>query len=572
MKKYVYASPIPPEISDKFGFYSDLLKTLLYGRGIANIQEAERFLNPDYDNHVHDPYLLKDMDKAVSRICDAINRNELIAIWSDYDADGIPGAVVINDFFREIGYKNFIIYIPDRHTEGFGLNSEGVKELVKKGVKLLITIDCGIADYREAKEIKDHGIDLIITDHHEPGEIIPEAFAIINPKQVQCVYPEKMLCGSGVIFKLIQALLKSGNFKVREGREKWLLDMVGLATLSDMVPLKGENRVFAHYGLKVLRKSPRLGLMKLLRVLKVDQRNISEDDIGFTITPRINAASRMGVPMDAFKLLSTLDEVEADTYAIHLNKINDDRKGVVASMVKEVKKIMSERLLVGKQNVIVIGNPKWRPSLLGLVANSLMSDHGVPVFLWGREGGDAIKGSCRSPGGIGVLDIMQATTSVFEDYGGHKLSGGFSISFEKVHLLEDELERAYEKVRSKRESSKHEDVITIDRKLSLDEVTWQTYNEIEKLSPFGVGNPKPLFMFEDIQAEEIKFFGKDKNHLEIVFNVKKGRKIKAISFFFDKGKFSKEPKVGEKFKMIASFEKSFFRSYPELRLRVEDVL
>src|SRR3989338_2122974 len=390
MPKYAVRGGLSDEIEKNLLAYSPLLRQLLVGRGIVSAEEAEKFLNPHYENHSHDPFLMKDMEKAVERILKVVKDDERIAIFSDYDADGIPGAVVLHDFFKRIGHLNFENYIPDRHGEGFGLNASAIRELHESGCRLLITIDCGITDTEEVAHAIELGMDVIITDHHLPGAEIPHAYAILNPKQADCRYPEKMLCGSGVIFKLIQALcfeIRNSKFDIPEtifpaGQEKWLLDMVGLATLSDMVPLTGENRVFAHFGLKVLRKSPRKGLRELLSVLRLNRSELTEDDIGFSISPRINAASRMGVPMDAFRLFATSDEAEAATLARHLDKMNTERKGKVASLVKEVRRTVEER---GEGKVIVAGNPNWRPALLGLVANSLAEDMHCPVFLWGRE-------------------------------------------------------------------------------------------------------------------------------------------------------------------------------------------
>ena len=359
----------------------DLVDHLLHYRNIREPEEKHGFLNPNYDLQTHDPFLLKDAEKAARRIIKAIENNEKVVVYSDYDGDGIPAGVVYHDFFKKIGFKNFINYIPHRHNEGFGLNVEAVEQFVKDGVKLLITLDCGISDVEAVRVGSEKGIDIIITDHHEPHEELPPAFAIVDHKQKDCNYPEKILCGSGVGFKLIQAILKINRFGLKEGQEKWFLDMVGLATLSDMVPLVGENRVFAGYGLMVLRKSPRKGLMRLLSHLKIAQRFLTEDDVGFMITPRINAASRMGVPMDAFRLLATDDDEEAHKYVEHLDKINNERKGTVAAIVKEVKKIINERHRDNPRSVIVVGNPEWRPSLLGLVANTCSEEFGRPAFL-----------------------------------------------------------------------------------------------------------------------------------------------------------------------------------------------
>ncbi len=572
-----------PELSEDerklLSAYPELLQKLLFHRGLSSESEAEEFLNPDYAA-VHDPYLMKDMDKAVDRVLSAIKTNEKIVIFSDYDADGIPGAVVLHDFFRKIGYENFENYIPHRHEEGFGLNMEAIEEFAKQEVKVLITIDCGVADVKEIAKGKELGIDVIITDHHLPLDEELDVFALLNPKQKGCEYPEKMLCGSGVIFKFVQGMLQDEEFKkyianmnieIKDGWDKWLLDMVGLATLSDMVPLKGENRIFAYYGLKVLRKSPRVGLMKLLSKMKTNQKHLVEDDIGFTISPRINAASRMGIPMDAFRLLSTNDEIEADQLSDHLNKINDERKGMVASMIKEMKHKLSQKCQgVALPKVIVMGNPNWKPALLGLAANTLMRDHARPVFLWGREGGEMIKGSCRSDGSVNLVELMRcATPATFIDFGGHKMSGGFSVSHDKIHLLEDELERAYEKALVEKSMSADG---MIDHILTFDEVNWKTYGIVEKLAPYGEANPKPLFLFKNSEIKDVKQFGKEKNHIELGFHNFEEKRIPAISFFAGDNPAIMKLKAGDRIDLVACLEKSMFRNFPELRLRIVDIL
>ena len=398
----------------------DLVDRLLFYRDIKTPEEKDKFLNPDYEKHIHDPFLLKDAEKAAKRIIEAIENNEKIVIYSDYDADGIPAGVIFHDLFKKIGFNNFTNYIPHRHDEGFGLNTDAIEEFAKDNVDLLITLDCGISDMEAVKLASEKGIDVIITDHHEAHNDLPPAFAIVDHKQKDCEYPEKILCGSGIAFKLIQAILKLKRFDMKEGWEKWFLDMVGLATLSDMVPLTGENRVFASYGLKVLRKSPRKGLMRLLNHLKINQKYLNEDDINFMITPRINAASRMGIPMDAFILLSTDDDNEANRLVEYLDHINNERKGIVASLVKEVKKIIHERHKENPRPIIVAGNPLWRPSLLGLVANTCAEEFSKPVFLWGRDGDNIIKGSCRSGNTVSVVDIMhKVPDGIMLQYGGH---------------------------------------------------------------------------------------------------------------------------------------------------------
>lgn len=580
MQRYKLAPALPNDIEQNLLSYSPLARQLLYGRGIARTEEAEEFLNPHYENHSHDPFSMKDMEKAVERILRAIQNNERIAIFSDYDADGIPGAVVLHDFFKKISYANFENYIPNRHTEGFGLSASAIQKLYDSGCRLLITVDCGITDSEEVGAANKLGIETIITDHHLPSsEGLPPAYAILNPKQDDCTYPEKMLCGAAVVFKLIQALIlrlrSSTNYSLLTtnlplGFEKWYLDMVGLATLSDMVPLTGENRVLAYFGLKVLRKSRRKGLNELLSLLRLNRQDVTEDDIGFSITPRINAASRMGIPMDAFRLFATEDEAEAVVLAKHLDKINNERKGKVASLVKEVRKNVEER---GARKVIVAGNPNWRPALLGLVANTLAEDLRCPVFLWGREESIELKGSCRSGGNVDVSLLMQEARVAFSDFGGHKEAGGFSTTLEKVHLLESELERAYEKVRQGRSNLESEERCDlVDAKLSFDEVNERAYNEIQKFAPFGVGNPKPIFLFENAKVRRMEQFGREKQHLKLVFAKSDGVFVNAIRFYAAPSDFSVGLREGQSYTLLATLEKSTFGSRTEIRLRIVDIL
>mgnify|MGYP000346572959 CR=1 FL=1 len=543
----------------------NLTEHLLFHRGHTTKEKQEKFLYPKYEQDQHDPFLLKDIEKAVERILSAVKNNERVVVYSDYDTDGIPGAVLFHDFFKKIGFNNFINYIPHRHDEGFGLHADAIKEFSKDETKLIITIDCGIADVASVAVANKLGIDVIITDHHMPGDKIPKAFAIINPKQTACAYPEKMLCGSGVAFKLIQALIKRGNFSLHEGWEKWLLDMVGIATLSDMVPLTGENRIFAKYGLMVLRKSPRLGLKMLLKKAKTDQRFLTEDDIGFTIGPRINAASRMGVPTDAFKLLAATDIDEAVRMVDHLDKINNERKGIVASMVKEAKAHIKERF-EDLPDVIVLGNPEWKPSLLGLVANTLAEEFVKPVYLWGRDGDGVIKGSCRSDGATDLVALMKkAPDTTFLQFGGHAFSGGFSVDTKNIHTLAEVLNTAY--AEEKREKKIVE--LLVDCELTLEDIDRETFRAIDLLSPFGVANEKPVFMFRNVTPSSVKLFGKEKNHLELTFK-NKTRNISAISFFStpdDWGIVKDKP-----MDLVAHIEKSMFRSREEIRLRIIDIL
>ncbi len=548
------------------GKFHELLRLILERRGIKTEKEADIFLNPDYTRDLHDPFLMRDMDKACTRILEAMREMERIVIYADYDCDGIPGAVILHDLFEKVGYQNYEVYIPQRNSEGYGLNTEAIEEFKTKSVKLIITIDLGITAVEEVDLANSYGIDVIITDHHLPHDVLPSAFAILNPKTDN--YPEKMLCGAGVVFKLAQGFIKKTQdiFKLKDGVEKWFLDMAGLATLSDMVPLVGENRAIAYFGMKVLRKSPRPGLQSLLAKMNIEQKYLTEDDVGFMITPRLNAASRMDDPMRAYELLSTTDEKEGSALASHLSKINDDRKAMVKNIMRTVKKGFEQRV---QREVIVIGNPEWRVGVLGLVAGKVMDEYKRPVFVWGKDENDLIKGSCRSDGSVSVVELMTETKESFLDFGGHELAGGFTVHEEKIHFLEESLSTSFHKV--KREKIVGETNFDVKGDLSL--VSMKNYKEFEKLAPFGLGNPKPVFLFEGVKVVKLKKFGKNGSgeHLELTFVDQSNNKAVAISFFSNEESFTADIFEGAYVNLLATFDLSRFRGREELRLRIVDI-
>ncbi len=540
------------------------LQQLLFSRGITTKAAAQQFLNPDYDTQLHSPLLLNDIVKATARIKTAMQNLEQIAIFSDYDCDGIPGAVVAHDFFKAIGYEKFQNYIPHRHFEGFGLSVAAVEKLAAAGVKLIITIDCGTGDVAAVARANELGVDVIVTDHHEPPAVLPAAVAVVNPKLG--TYPFPHLCGAAVMYKLVQALMLTGDFKLAPGLEKWWLDMVGVATIADMVPLVGENRVFAHYGLKVLRKTRRPGLQHLLRKAKMNQTYLTEEDIGFTIGPRINAASRMDAPEHAFVMLTTTDEGEAGASVDRLEKLNNERKGSVAQMTKELHIRLAE--LTEMPPVLVLGNPLWRPALAGLAANKLAEEYNRPVFLWGRDGNDCIKGSCRSGGGVSVVRLMNAAKHAFSEHGGHHMSGGFSVLDDQVFTLSNALNQAYDELGA-------EAVVPVERVvdavLSLDDVFDELRRSLVQLAPFGTGNPKPLFAFTKIAPTNVSQFGKVKEHLKLEFSTARGS-IEAIAFFATPTDFTISPITGTPLTLLAHVEDAFFMGRRQTRLRIVDIL
>lgn len=558
---------IPAAIEQELLAYSPLTRRLLVNRGIESSAAAEAFLNPSYDEHVFDPFLMKNMEALVDRVYAAVNAGEKICIYADYDCDGIPGAVIWHDLFKKIGFENFQVYIPDRHKEGYGLNTSALDEIAAGGAKLVITIDLGITAVDDVEYGKSLGLEIIVTDHHLPQEKIPDTL-VVNPKQLGDEYPDNMLCGAGVAFKCVQGFLKKYGleFAVPGGFEKWLLDMAGLATLADLVPLVNENRALAHYGMKVLRKTRRPGLLALLRKAGIDSRVLQEDDITFSICPKLNAASRMDTPMRAFELLSASDAT-AGAHADHLISLNDERKLLVASIMKSVKKTLSHEERVGKP-VIVIGDPSWRAGILGLVAGKVVEEFKKPAFVWGKEGSEHIKGSCRSDGTVNLVELMQLLPSgAVTEFGGHAGAGGFSAAGEEIHFLEERLVEAFEKV-IKTESAGAERIY--ETILSLDDVNSRTFNEIDRLAPFGAGNPKPVFLFQNITVADARRFGKAKDHLEIRFVDSRGRSVKAIQFFKTPDDYAALA-AGRPIDLYAFIEKSVFGRREEIRLRIVDI-
>ena len=564
--------PLDDTLREELVAHDDLTAALLARRGITTKEEAEQFLNPSYDEHLHDPFLMVDMRKAAERFARAITSGEKIAVWSDYDCDGIPGATMLHDFLKKAG-ANFVNYIPHRHNEGYGMNVGGIEQLAKNGVTLVVTVDSGIVDTEPVARANELGMEVIITDHHLPGEKLPDAFAVLNPNaRADETYPYKSLCGSGVAWKLVCAVLATApelREKVPEGWEKWLLDMVGLATIADMVPLTGENRVLATYGLLVMRKSPRIGLQKLLRAARVEQRAVTEDDVGFMIAPRVNAASRMGEARDAFRLFTTSDESEADLLAKKLEKLNRERKAQAGAITRAVHTRLKERPV---RSVIALGDPEWRPSLLGLVANTIAEEYERPVFLWGREGNMSLKGSFRSGGFTQVMELLRTTENTFAQFGGHAAAGGFTVIDTEVFYLEDRLVEAHAKLPALAEED--ELATRADAVITPEEATHAFLKKVEKLAPFGQQNPKPVFLMRDITLRDVSRFGKAEEHLKLKIEVSGGNGTIDAVTFFAKGAVARAASTlarGSRANLLAHLERDTFSRGNPVRLRLLDI-
>ena len=569
---------------------SELVRSLLLKRGIESEDAISAFLEPDYAAHTHSPFLFPDMERTIERIFRALEATERIAVYADFDCDGIPGAALLFDFFRKIGYANFEVYIPHRDREGYGFHIEAIEYLAARGTSVIITVDVGIAAHAAVLHARDKGIDVIVTDHHELSPSgLPPAFAVLNPKYAtaEAAYPCIDLCGAAVAFKLVQGLLMEGkkrgmpNFcRIPDGWEKWLLDYVAIATIADMVPLLGENRVLARYGISVLRKSRRVGISALCNRLRLRKEELTEDDIGFYIAPRINAASRMDEPDLAFRLLTTNDASEADALAAQLERLNTRRKALVGVIVREAKRRVHERF-DKNDRVVVLGDPEWKPALLGLAANSILEVRGGVVCMWGRDARGNLKGSCRSDGDISFMELFSAAPEAVVEFGGHTASGGFTVSHDRVHLLQDALSAAAERISSNRQAGLpagqageiERQTGFSDLTAPLSQISLSLYREVSQLAPFGVGNPKPIFLVSDTFVSSMRRFGKEENHIELMLTcARTGRSARAFDFFRSAECFTHVPVIDMPVRLLATLENDTFRSRGDVALRIVDVL
>lgn len=545
----------------------DLGKQLLFYRGIRTEEEVEKFLRPDYDRDLRDPYLFLETEKIVSRIVKAVEANEKIIIFGDYDADGVCSCVIMHDFFNKIGFENFEVFIPDRNREGYGLNLGAINEFINKKINLIITFDCGITDIEEVKKAASGGIDVIIIDHHLPPEELPPAFAILDPKMEREEYPFKDFCGAGLAFKLVSALAKNPFFKIVPGWEKWLLDAGAIATVADMFSLTDESRIIVYFGIEVLKKTRRIGLNLLLKKIGIDKSNISEDDIGFSIAPCINVASRFDHAAISYYLLTTNSQEEAESLSQKLIDINNERKKISEELFKQIDAKLSQ--LDELPEVLVLGDESWQIGILPLLANKILDKYDRPVIVWGRGSpANEIKGSCRSSGRINLVELLEEIGGkVFTGHGGHAVAAGFTVKENKISDLIKEIEKAYQKI------SHYEiepPVLWLDAELDLEKIDWSFLEFLNKFRPFGKDNPKPVFLLRDLIIFNTRTFGNGGLHLEIGFKKNNGEVIRAIGFFMTQH-FDFVFEKGARVDIAASIEKNSWNGSVELRMRIYDI-
>lgn len=563
MKQWVLRGDALEDVSGELSHLPELVRKILYHRGIRNREDADAFLNPDFEKGIGDPFNILNMEKAADRLIEAIKNNEKVVVFGDYDADGVCSSVIFHDFFKKIGFNNFHVHIPDRYLEGYGLTKFAIDEFSKLKANLIVTLDCGVTNDEEVRMANESGMEVIIIDHHLVPDKVPDAYAIVDNKQKEDSYPFKFLCGAGIAFKTICAVVKKGNFKVTPGWEKWLLDAVAIATVADMVPLIGENRVLVYYGLKVLKKTQRAGLKSFYKKFGVSQENITPDDLGFVIAPKINVAGRMDHATVSFNLLATESPQEARWINDRLETMNNDRKDVVEKIIKDINKSIAG----GDIGIIVQGDAGWHPGVLSIAANKIMDKYRVPVFLWGKNGGN-FKGSCRSKGSINLVEFMKCLPEgLVKDFGGHAFAGGFTVEESKIEEFKREvldLHRDFPKIDIKNDN------LEIDGEFGLDQVGWGLFEELERLQPFGIDNPKPIFAFNDIEIQAIKKFGNGGIHLQLDFKKSGGETVSAIGFFMLNDGSEFNFRKGQRINLAATLEKNSYRGKNELRLRIVD--
>jgi len=482
---------------------SPLLSRLLLNRGIDTVEKAKAFLYGE-EKDFYDPFLLSDMDKGIQRTREAIEYGEPILIYGDYDADGVTSTSILIHTLRKMGAV-FQYYIPNRFTEGYGLNGEALKKAAEKGFSVVITVDTGISAVKEAQLAKELGLDLIITDHHEPPAEIPEAFAVINPKKPGCTYPFPMLAGAGVAFKFAHALL--GSFP------HFVLDIAGIGTIADLVPLIDENRLFAKYGLLAIERSTNPGIQALKKVCGM-KGTPTAYHVGFGIGPRINASGRLESADRAVKLLTTHSEEEAERYARELDLLNKERQLLVEEITQEAIQSV-EQLSEEQRNVLVVANEDWNEGVIGIVASRLVEKYYRPTIVLSINKEKRVaKGSARSIEGYNMYEALTLCKDILPHYGGHPMAAGMTLSVDYIEELRIRLNDIAKEWLTEED---YQPISKIDAVCSLDEMNLETMSEIEKLAPFGIGNPAPRIMIKNIEMTELRVIGKNEEHLKCQF-------------------------------------------------------
>lgn len=531
----------------------DVYGLILSQRGIS-LEGADRFFAPTYETDIHDPFLLLGMQEAVDRIYHAVKKGERILVYGDYDADGVTSTAELITTLREIG-ASAIPYLPHRLDDGYGLNQKVLGNLLSE-IDVVITVDCGVANVAEIAWLKKKGKDVVVVDHHEIGEELPDARAILHPRHPDGKYPWGHLCGAGVAWKFCQALLrdKRSPFAGDIDKEKWLLDLALLGTVADVMPLLGENRAIVQFGLQVLQMQRRPGLKALLNHLKAGAKPLTTEDVGFKIVPRLNAPGRLEHAQPALDLLLAQDAASADRQVRVLEQYNTQRQTISRRIAKE-----AEAQIVADAPVVFAFHAEWPAGVVGLVAGQLSRKFSRPAVVVGGNGRHGV-GSARSPKGYHILNILEAGREHLLKLGGHAQAAGFSVEEKNIH----QFYRAI--VQSPAATTLVDDEVVADALLDHRLLTWEMADSIQKFGPFGEANREPVFLLKNLPLLKAQLVGKKQDHAKFVFDV--GSKLDAIGF----GLAHKVEGLGDAVDVVGSL--SIDRSWgaPRLQLRVNDIM
>lgn len=514
INKWVYSelteeqNVIKNQLADELSI-SPILAKLLVQRNISTFDEARDFFRPSLNN-LHDPFLMKDMEKAVERLTIAMQKNEKILIYGDYDVDGTTSVSLVYKFLVQY-YSNLDFYIPDRYKEGYGISYVGIDYAYNNDIKLVIALDCGIKAVDKINYAKEKGIDFIICDHHTPDEKIPDAVAVLDPKRIDCNYPFKHLSGCGVGFKLMQAFAKTNNIPFEELTPT--LDLVALSIASDIVPIVGENRILATYGLKQLNTSPSIGVKAIIEICGLKDKEISISDIVFKIGPRINATGRMKLASEAVELLVSKDYKFAIRRSGKINLYNQDRKDLDKNITDEAIRLIADDEQFLTRKSVVVYKPDWHKGVIGIVASRLAEEHYKPCVVLAKSNGFA-SGSARSVSGFNLYDAIESCKDLLENFGGHKYAAGLTLKPENV----EEFSRRFEAYVSEHiQEDQTYPQIEIDATIKFSDITPKFVRILKQFAPFGPGNMKPIFESKKVfdYNDSSKLVGKDQKHLKL---------------------------------------------------------
>lgn len=536
------------------------IASLLVQRGIETFSQAKSFFRPDL-NRLHDPFLMKDMELAVHRIEQAINDNERILVYGDYDVDGTTSVALMSSYLKT-RTTEVATYIPDRYKEGYGVSYQGIDYADDNEFSLIVALDCGIKAIEKVAYAKKKGIDFIICDHHRPGDEIPNAVAVLDPKRSDCEYPYKELCGCGVGFKLIQGLAASQG----ESLETLIpyLDLVATAIGADIVPITGENRILAFHGLKVINENPRPGMKAIIDQFKKEKLSIT--DVVFLIAPRINAAGRMKHGNHAVTLLTETDINMAMNYAVDIDKYNSDRKDADKLITKEALRQIKENK-EEHQFTSVVYQEDWHKGVIGIVASRLIETYYRPTLVFTKSG-DKLAASARSVYGFDVYNALSNCSEYIEQFGGHMYAAGLTLKEENY----DAFKAAFEaEVKNSIDPKLLTPELKIDTTLELDQITDKFYRILKQLAPFGPGNPTPVFLSEGLMDTGYgKCVGEDKDHMRLTVKQKAPEAFVCIGF----GLGNKIDLVskGRKFKAAYCLDENHWNGVTSLQFRLKDIM